>query len=258
LLNSGIICPLARSLYGKRMRNPMGPDLGVSRRLFQKVIGIEPSGGAGIHPLASVAPMAFCEGLKVSELHVGARVYPQTDWTAVSSLLAQVLGPVFLDMERNAACWQRVRGSVPIPVIGQPVLPSPDVGKIDFSHLIESFQLGNRELQEIWSLVLPPTNVLELRKIARLAPEQFHMPDELWARIVYDFALAHRLRTINRDHLLKSLTPIYLAWVASYARELQNASRTASEQRIERLSLAFESGKPYLVSRWRWPDRFSP
>ena len=39
LLNSSIISPLTRCLYGKRIHNPMGPDLGVSRRLFQKMLG---------------------------------------------------------------------------------------------------------------------------------------------------------------------------------------------------------------------------
>jgi len=84
------------------------------------------------------------------------------------------------------------------------------------------------------------------------------MPDELWARSVYDFALGHRLRTINRDHLLRAMTPLYLGWVVSYALEMQNATVKAAEQRIERLCQAFETAKPYLVSRWRWPDRFNP
>jgi hypothetical protein len=100
--------------------------------------------------------------------------------------------------------------------------------------------------------------LFELRKLSRLKPEQVHMPDELWARIVYDFALAHRLRTINRDHLLRSLTPLYLAWVVSYARELETAGTANVEERIERLALAYEAAKPYLISRWRWPDRFNP
>ena len=84
------------------------------------------------------------------------------------------------------------------------------------------------------------------------------MADELWARSVYDFALAHRLRTISRDHLLRAVTPLYLGWVASYALEMENASARAAEQRFERLGQAFEANKGYLVSRWRWPDRFNP
>jgi hypothetical protein len=257
LLNSSIIAPLTRCLYGNRIHNPLGPDLGISRRLFQKMLGAERSANR-IHPLASLAPSAFCDNLLVCEVHVGARIYPPTDWTNISSLVAQVLSPIFLDMERNAACWQRMRASTSVPAIGDPVLVSQDAGTVDISRMVESFQLGNRDLQEIWSLVLPPSTLVELRKLSRLPPEQFHMPDDLWVRIVYDFALGHRLRTINRDHLLKSMTPLYLAWVASYARDLETAVGAEVEQRLERLSAAYESGKPYLVSRWRWPDRFNP
>ena len=261
LLNSSIISPLLRCLYGKRIYNPMGPDLGISRRLFQKMLGMIRVARAGenrAHPLASLAPAAFCENLQVCELHLGARVYPPTDWTNISSLVAQVLGPIFLDMERNAACWQRTRASVPVPTIGEPLSVSQDTGTVDITRLVESFQLGMRDLPEIWGLVLPPSTLFELRKLSRLSLEQFRMPDELWVRIVYDFALAHRLRTINRDHLLRAMTPLYLAWVASYARDMESAGPAAMEQRLERLSVAYESGKSYLVSRWRWPDRFNP
>jgi glucosylglycerate synthase len=256
LLNSAVISPLMRSLYGKRIHNPMGPDLGVSQRLIRKVLEAGQNAGAN-HPLATLTPAALCQNLKVSEVHAGSRIYPPFDWSNVSSLLLQILGPVFTDMERNAAYWQRIRGSVSVPTIGDPVFLPPDNEILDTSTMLESFQLGNRELQEVWGLVLPPATLFELRKISRLPAERFLLPDELWVRMVYDFALAHRLRTITRDHLLKSLTPLYLGWVASYARELQVGAYTA-EQRLERLSVAYESGKPYLVSRWRWPDRFSP
>jgi hypothetical protein len=66
------------------------------------------------------------------------------------------------------------------------------------------------------------------------------------------------LRTINRDHLLQSMTPLYLGWIASHAREVETAEAAAVEERLEDLSIAYEVGKPYLVSRWRWPDRFNP
>jgi hypothetical protein len=261
LLNSSIISPLMRCLYGKRIHNPMGPDLGLSRRMFQKMLGRERGAGVGVnsvHSLASVAPAALCENLQVCEVHLPARIYPPTDWMNISSLLAQILSPIFQDMERNAACWQRMRASVAVSAIGEPVLVSQDAGTVDISRMMESFQLGIRDLQEIWGLVLPPSTLFELTKLARLPSEQFRMPDELWVRIVYDFALAHRLRTINRDHLLKSMTPLYLAWVSSYAHDVETAGRTALEERLERLSVAYEAGKSYLVSRWRWPDQFNP
>jgi hypothetical protein len=124
--------------------------------------------------------------------------------------------------------------------------------------MVESFQLGNRELQEFWSLVLPPSTLFELRKLSRLPLEQFRMLDRLWVKIVYDFALARHLRTINGDHVLKSMTPLHLGWVASYANDLLPSDATLPERRLERLSLAYEAGKSHLVSRWRWPNRFNP
>jgi hypothetical protein len=140
-----------------------------------------------------------------------------------------------------------------------PTLPSvTNKVEVDTKRLIEPFQLGFRNLQEIWGLLLPTKTLFELQRLARLVPEQFHMPDELWVRVIYDFSLGYRLRTISRDHLLRALTPLYLGWVASWAVEAEKMDARTAEHRIERLCAAFEAGKPYLVSRWRWPDRFNP
>jgi hypothetical protein len=261
LLNSSIVYPLTRCLYGKRIHNPLGPDVGVSRQLAQKILGTNRNANGGsspTHPLALLAPVAVCANLQICQVHVGARVYPPMDWTNMSSVIAQVLAPIFLETERSAACWQRTRGSVAVPVLGDSAPLSEEAGALDLNRMVETFQLGVRDLQEIWGLVLPPAILLELRKLSRLAPEKVKLPDELWARIIYDFALAHRTRAINRDHLLRSMTPLYLAWVASYARELEGPRAPTVEQRIERLALAYEAAKPYLISRWRWPDRFNP
>ena len=127
--------------------------------------------------------------------------------------------------------------------------------------MLDSFRLAYSNLQEIWSLVLPPNSLLGLKKLSLLPPASFRMPDSLWARIVYDFILAYRLRTINRGHLLGALTPLYLAWVASHlllTGAASGAEAMAPEEHIEALAGAFEADKPYLVSRWRWPDRFNP
>jgi glucosylglycerate synthase len=260
LLNSAIVSPLCRALYGREIQNPMGPDLAISQRLFQKVVSADPNGPINrrIHPLASLAPLAACGNLRVCQVHLAPRTYPPSDWTNVSSILVEVLGPIFVDIERNAVCWQRVRESLPVPVFGDPFAAPKEAGSVEIDRLVNSFQLGVRDLQEIWNLVLPPTSLFELRKLARLTPEQFAMPDELWVRVVYDFALAHRLRVVNHDHLLRSMTPLYLGWVASHARAIANGGPEGVENRFERLATAYQTNKSYLVSRWRWPDRFNP
>jgi hypothetical protein len=260
LLNRSILSPLHRALYGDQLQNPMGPDFGLSGKLLQRLLS-QDSGfrrGSESDLVASIASTAACNGFQICESHLGARTQPPTDWMNLSSLLAQVLGPVFLDMERQAASWQRIRGSKPVATLSLPEPLTGDTGTVDVRRMIESFQLGAQNLEEVWRIVLPPTTLLEMRKLSRVSADQFRMPDDLWVRIVYDFALGHRLRTISRDHLLRSITPLYLGWIASYALELQAAGPAEIEARIERLSRVYETSKPYLVSRWRWPDRFNP
>ncbi len=254
MINRAIVYPLVRALYGMQIRNPMGPDFGISNRLLLRV-GVVPRGRP--HTLPSLVAEAVTNGMPLCQSHLGPRSYAAPDWTNLGSLLAQVLGPLFLDVERYAAHWQRARGSVPIREFGQPLYVQPDSG-MDVTPLIESFQLGARNLQEIWSLILPPSTQVELRRLVRGGATGFRIPDVTWAHVVYDFALAHRLRTISRDQMLRALTPIYLGWVASYALELEHAPPEAAEQRLEKLCLVYEETKAYFVSRWRWPDRFNP
>ena len=106
--------------------------------------------------------------------------------------------------------------------------------------------------------MLPPLATLQWRRLAGAGLDEFRVEDALWARTLYDFAMGHRLRVIARDHLLRSLAPLYLAWLASFVLELRHATPEAAEARIERLCLAFEAEKPYLISMWRWPERFRP
>jgi glucosylglycerate synthase len=261
LLNRSVLAPLHRALYGERLQNPLGPDFGISGKLLQQILRQDSARrrGAEGNILASIASAAAFGGFQVCESHLGVRRQRPTDWGNLSSLLADVLGTTFLEMEARAALWQSIRGSRELPVFGAPEPPPPDAPRaMDTPGMLESFQLGAKNLQDIWGVILPPTTLLELRRMSRLSPDQFRFPDQVWARTVYDFALGHRLRTISRDHLLRSFTPLYLGWIASFALEIETAGLTDAELRIERLSKAFEDNKSYLVSRWRWPDRFNP
>jgi hypothetical protein len=258
LLNHAILYPATRALYGKRMLNPLGPDFGFSSRLFQILLVDASKNRGSAMRLPLIAPEAIIRGLKVCQAHLGRRVYPPVDWKNLDSILADVLDPLFLGIERDAPFWQHVRISEPVPTYGEPPPATEENIQVDTKRLIDPFKLGFRNLREIWGLVLPPSALLELTKVDRLPPEQFRIPDELWTNIVYDFALAYHLRTIGRDHLLRAMTPLYLGWVASYAIEVESLGPAAVQRRLDRLCVAYESRKPYLVSRWRWPDRFNP
>ncbi|HEV2275398.1 MAG TPA: hypothetical protein VGR96_14600 [Acidobacteriaceae bacterium] len=258
LLNSGILAPLTRALYGKRVRFPLAPDFSISGRLLpeleQPVQRITSQGKTLFWP----ATEAALRDRSICQVYLNVHHPAAADGLDLSTVLTQTVGPLFAEMEVNAPLWQRVRGSQPVTTSGTPPAPAADEATVDVRSMLETFALGFRNLQEVWSLVLPPVTLLELKRLTRLGPDQFRMPDDLWVRIVYDFALAYRLRTLSRTHLLGALTPLYLGWVASYVLEVSNLRIHEAEHRIERLARAYEEGKPYLLSRWRWPDRFNP
>jgi hypothetical protein len=180
---------------------------------------------------------------------------PDTDF---NTLFAAVAGSLFADIEAKATFWQRARNFAPSRVSaasagnGEGVELSAEV-----LSLVDGFHLAYANLQELWSLVLPPQTLLALKRLAMAAPADFSIAPALWARIVYDFTLAFHLRTLNRGHLLGAFTPLYLAWVASHLRSAE-ADSALAPQLIARTAAAFEQEKPYLVARWRWPDRFNP
>jgi hypothetical protein len=259
LLNGAILSPLTCALYGKQLENPSGPDLGFSALLYERVLQADSTArGAGKRQFPQIGEEAIVKGLKVCQAHLGRRVSPSVDWKNLDSVLAESLDPLFSSVERNAPFWQHIRSSEPVPTFGVSLPLADESVAVDVRRLLEPFKLGVRNLQELWSLILPPSTLVEIKKADRLAPEEFRIPDEVWTRIVYDFALAYRLRTMARDHLLRALTPLYLGWIASYAVEVESLGSAAVPSRWERLCRAYESGKPYFVSRWRWPDRFNP
>ncbi|MGA9669432.1 MAG: hypothetical protein WBQ94_09505 [Terracidiphilus sp.] len=256
LVNSAILYPLTRALFASRARFPLAIDLGLSLRMAERLaiagqrFNTANQGDALLWPTSEAAVAGFV----VNEFSVGPREIPQPAEAEINAILASVTGSLFADVDAKAAFWQRPRQ---LPPVRYPVsqAPATDVAP-DIAPMIDAFQLAYANLQEIWSLVLPPNSLLGLKRLSAASAASFRMPDGLWVRIVFDFLLAYRLRTINRGHLLGALIPLYLAWVASHFNI--TASGTDPERHIEAVAATFEADKPYLVSRWRWPDRFNP
>jgi hypothetical protein len=257
LVNSAILYPLTRALFATRARFPLAIDLALSPRMADRMAAAAQRFTASGQDDAMMWPIAeaVVAGYSLDEFDVGARATPQPADPDIRSILASVAGSLFSDIEAKAAFWQRPRrlppARVPLPPEGNAAESTPDVAA-----MVEGFRLAYSNLQEIWSLVLPPHSLLGLKRLSLMEPPGFRMPENLWARIVYDFLVAFRLRTINRGHLLGALIPLYLAWVAGHINI--TASGAGPERHIEAVAAAFDADKPYLVSRWRWPDRFNP
>ena len=255
LLNSALLYPVTRALFCATPRFPLAIDLGLSPRMAERLASAAQRFTPGNQDDALLWPIAEAStaNYTIAEIAVGTRTFTQpTD--DLNTLLTQIAGSLFADIDAKAVFWQRARSLQPLRKVAPATESTATLA--DITPMIETFHLAYTNLHEIWALVLPPNSLLGLKRLSLLPAESFNMPDTLWARIVYDFILAYRLRTLNRGHLLGALTPLYLAWVASHLILVNGG--TAPETHIQQLAATFENDKPYLVSRWRWPDRFNP
>jgi len=255
LINKSLLAPLSRALYGRRVRWPLPADFCVGANTLVKLTENGAARTQNEPQLLWPSNAVAMYGGQINQAAVKVQHASPVDGLDLTTVLTELAGSLFEEAERCAAYWQRVRGSQVATRYGDPCPPVEHAEPVDPRPMVESFVIGWQNLEEVWRLVLPPATLLELKRLARLEVEQFRMPDALWARMIYDFALAYRMRRINRTHLLGALTPLYLGWVASYTQEVSGATAQEAERRVDQLAKVFEEQKPYFVSRWRWPER---
>ncbi len=255
MINSAVLHPLTRTLFASPVRFPLAIDLGLSPRMLQRLAAAAQRFSAADQGEAVLWPVneAAIAGFAVEEFNTGPRALPQPAEPDINAVLAHVTGSLFADIEAKAAFWQRARRLPPLRHANSEQ-PLPEAAS-DVTQMVESFRFAYSNLLEIWTLILPPYSLVGLKRLSLMSAAEFRMPDSLWARIVFDFLVAYRLRTINRGHLLGAFIPLYLAWVASHINV--TAAGAGAESHIEAVAAAFEADKPYLVARWRWPDRFN-
>jgi hypothetical protein len=256
LVNSAILYPMSRALFGSSSRFPLPLDVCLSTRLMER-LGMQAQRLTGSsQPNALLWPVAeaVAAGFSIGQVNLGARTFPQLSSADLTTMMTEVLGSLFAEIEAKASVWQRVR-LAPAFQVAKASVPGSTASAEEIGKMIEAFRLAYGNLLEVWALVLPPQSLLGLKRLSATPAGSFSMPDSLWARIVYDFLIAYRLRTINRTHLFGAFTPLYLAWVASHLLQTREVD---PERHIQLVAAAFEADKSYLVSRWRWPDRFNP
>lgn len=253
-ITNSIIYPLTRALYGKRVRQPIGGDFGFSGRLarhyLSKDVWNTDVARYGIDIWMTTE--AIANDFKVAESFLGAKIHdPKDPGADLSAMLYQVVGSAFGLMERYEKVWKTVRGSEALPGFGFQYEVGLEQVPVDAGRMLRMFRTGVKNLKEIWVAVLGNGDFSELEAMGGLPDEEFRFPFKLWARIVYDYALAYHMRKLPHEHLLRSLTPLYLGKTASFVMEVRDRSQSEAEAEIEKLCLEFETSKDHLVNNWK-------
>ena len=165
---NGLVYPLTRALYGKRVHQPIGGDFALSRKLMSYLTKQpRPDGDTTSSDAdAWVTVQALCGGFRFAEASLGPRVLAQHEPAPETrNILSQALGAIFAEMNRTAAFWQRTRGSQAVPSYGAGFEALAEPAPVDPSPMMQSFRLGYQNLQDIYRLILPPATLMELKRM---------------------------------------------------------------------------------------------
>jgi hypothetical protein len=255
-LTNCIIYPLSRALYGKQMRYQSGGGYGFSGKLASLYLTKNVWEGEAAHYGIDswLTTVAVAEGCEVSQGFLGTRIQDvKLTGIELSVVLAQAVGAMFHLMEAYQDVWEGRMGSSPVTQFGVPYEPGPVGGAVNVERMVRGFQQGLRDLLPIWEIILAPETLAGILALGLLEAEEFRFPEALWVQTIYDFALAYHEKALYREHLLKSLTPLYLGQTASLVLGTREGPPEDVERAIETLCKTFESMKPYLTQRWRFP-----
>lgn len=252
-ITNSIIYPLTRALYGKRIRQPIGGDFGFSGKLarFYLTKDVWETDVAKYGIDIWMTTTAIANDFKVCQSFLGAKIHdPKDPGADLSAMLYQVVGAAFDLMEIYSDVWKKVKGSEPVITCGFQYAVGLEPVNVNVDRMIGRFSLGVKELAGIWKEFLPEGIIGFLQKAEGMPKEEFHISDEMWVEIIYNFALAFHKRIVNREHLLKSLTPLYIGRTASFVLETWESSAEEVEEKIENLCIVFEDKKDLLINKW--------
>ncbi len=252
-ITNSLAYPLTRALYGQRIRQPIGGEFGFSGALAAHYLDqhVWDSEVARFGIDIWMTTEAIASGARLCQSFLGAKIHNPKDPAAdLSAMLRQVVGSLFAAMEQHTDRWLTVTGSQPVQLFGFPYEVGVEPIRVDVESMVTHFQQGLADLGQIWRQILDKPTFEELRDLNSSLPGDCRIPDELWARIVFDAAAAYHHQALPREHLLKALTPLYLGRTASFVLATQGLTSAEAEHAIDHLCLTFERCKPYLLARW--------
>ncbi len=250
-----IAYPLTWSLYGRRVRQPIGGDFGFSRELIKSLLSKEVWGtdiarfGIDIW----MTTVAICENLKICQSFLGAKIHDDKDpGKDLSPMFTQVVGTIFSLMDIYQEKWLQVKGSRPTAIFGFESEFAPKPLKVDIENLIDKFKGNVSGYMPVWEKVLEAENCQKICEVAKMDSSHFELPVDLWIKSLYDFALAYNKCTdgLSSGEVIEALVPIYYAMTASFVSKTQNLDSHQAEEVINQQCSAFETLKPYLINRW--------
>ncbi len=253
-ITNNIAFPLTTALYGLKIRQPIGGDFAFSGGLA-KIYSHQDVYHTDIARFGIdiwMTTVAITEGFRVAQASLGVKLHnPKDPASDLVPMLHQVTGTLFELMLPYEARWKATKTSRPADIFGPTNLLSEIEGpELKAENYIEKARSLFREEKETLRVALSRTNYFNLKKVFDSPEESFHLPVYLWAQLIYELAAAYHFSSLSKKEVLKALTPLYFARIASGIKELAYLSTPLAEALIQGYVTTFEHLKGHLIQVW--------
>jgi len=255
-ITNHIAYPLLRTLFGLRVRQPIGGDFGFSGRLARAFLSEklwnENIANFGID--IWMTTVAIARRFKVCQTFLGSPKSHRAKDPAkdLGPMFTQVVMTIFDLMADFEYLWKDTTKSWPSSIFGFGLGADekPPVVNVNTDALYKSFISGFDSYGKEWKKIIPQPELIELGKTKKLSKDQFYYPSDLWARVLFSFAIAYRNNGIPRDRVIEAMVPFYHSRILSFVNKTGHMGTKECEEYFESINRVFESEKYYLIKRW--------
>ncbi len=255
-ITNNIAYPMTRSIYGRRVRQPIGGDFGFSGELAEIYLKHSdwPPAVSEFGIDIWMTTLAMCHGIPICQSFMGRpKVHkPKDPGESLGPMFSQVVGTIFEIMRQKVEFWKEVKWSKPTAIFGFGLgeMEMPPAVNVNLERLYDKFQIGFKEYDAFWKEILSADMENKLSEIKRMDLSNFEFPAHLWAMILAEFAVAYKDGVYERERIMESLIPLYFGRTCSSVIQLEPMNIQQAEEVIEEQCIVFERSKPYLLKKW--------
>jgi glucosylglycerate synthase len=252
-ITNNIVYNLTRTLFGKRIRQPIGGDFAISKDVakfyIEQDVWETDVARFGIDIWMTVS--AITQGFRICQSNLGAKIHDAKDpGQHLGPMFRQVLSALFTLMERHESYWKGINGSEPLETFGFEGYIEPEPVEVNLKGMIELFKTGYQQFRPLWKEIFSDMCFAQISRTAEMDTEKFHFPTSVWGQTLYELAATFHNWSANRNKLLDLMTPLYFARVASFVRQSRDMSSQEAERLVEEQAVKFEEHKDYLIKVW--------
>lgn len=258
-ITNHIAYPLLRVLFGLRVRQPIGGDFAFSGRMARAFLAErlwnEKIANFGID--IWMTTIAIARRFNVCQAFLGTpKIHrPKDPAGDLSAMFTQVVSTLFDLMAEFEYLWKDMGPSRPSAIygFGLGVDEKPPTVDVDTQALCDSFENGFENHGDLWRSIIPLPEFSELERLCHdMDTDTLYYPSSLWARILFNFALAYRMAEDQqeREKIMAALIPFYHSRVLSFVNTTRKMPLKDAEEYLENTTRTFEAEKYYLIDRW--------